>query len=147
MSHGSAHEKCHVTWVPRHPLSFLCLNSFECVLAYWVQLIAHSKLHARFYSRLALEFVRDACELVGLTTNDAWTHNVRESPLFLVVTKLKRVKSALKEWRQSQVPLQARIQAAQLQLEDYNVRRVSTDHGNLHLIKLENQLGLLLRSI
>lgn len=38
--------------------------------------------------------------------------------LFRVVIKLKRVKSSLKEWRRSQVPLHEKIQAACFHLED-----------------------------
>lgn len=44
--------------------------------------------------------------------SEAWTPHVRGSALFRVVTKQKRVKCALKEWRRTQIPLHASIQVA-----------------------------------
>lgn len=58
-----------------------------------------------------------------------------------MVTKLKRVKSALKEWRQSHVPLHAKIQVAFFHLDDLQ-SRVCGDPENLNLLFWKNQLGL-----
>lgn len=63
---------------------------------------------------------------------EAWAAGVRGTPLYRVVTKIKRVKEKIIEWKKTQILLPTKLQDTRKQLKDIQ-RRLVVDPGNVHL--------------
>lgn len=67
---------------------------------------------------------------------DAWADTVIGTPMFRVITKLRRVKKLIIEWRRTQLPISSKVQEARNSLAIIQ-QHMTNDMANISLQEAE----------